>query len=62
MIIDAIAALLPRAELATVLDDLVAGTDLPAIGVAVFDGNQIIETAVAGVRRRGEEFEEVEAS
>ena len=41
-------------ELATLLDDLIAGTKLPAVGVTVFDGNQIIETAVAGVRRRGD--------
>ncbi len=41
-------------ELQTVLDDLVAGTDLPSIGVTMFDGTGIIETGVAGVRRSGD--------
>ena len=54
VIIDAIAQLLRGAELGTVLDDLIAGTVLPAVGVTVFDGNQILETAVTGVRRRGD--------
>lgn len=42
------------AELTTVLDDLIAGSDLPAVGVTVFTGSQILETAVAGVRRTGD--------
>ncbi len=41
-------------DIQELLEDLIAGTELPALGVMVFDGEQIIESAVAGVRRRGE--------
>ena len=41
-------------DLQDLLDELIARTDLPALGVTVFDGETIIETAVSGVRRRGD--------
>jgi D-alanyl-D-alanine carboxypeptidase len=41
-------------ELVTILEHAIAGTQLPALGVSVFDGNEIIETAATGVRRSGD--------
>ena len=41
------------AELAALLGEIIADTDVPAIGVSVFDGEQIVESAVTGARRRG---------
>jgi len=42
------------ADLGVELENLVASSELPAVGVAVFDADQILETAVAGLRRSGD--------
>lgn len=42
------------AELSALLEGVVAETELPAVGVTVFDSDTVIETAIAGVRRRGD--------
>ena len=52
--IDATAPLPEAGELQGLLDDLIANSDLPALGVTVFDGDEIIEAAVTGVRRSGD--------
>ncbi len=44
----------PEDELQDLLDQLVAGSDVPALGVATFDGDKVIEAAVSGVRRSGD--------
>jgi len=44
----------PGEDLGAALDAVVDTTPVPAIGVAVFDGDEIIESAVAGVRRSGD--------
>ena len=41
-------------DLAALLDELIAETGLPAIGVTSFTSDRVIETAVAGVRRTGD--------
>ena len=41
-------------DLETLLEDLIAGTELPALGVTVFDSQGVIESGVTGVRRVGD--------
>ncbi len=41
-------------ELEHLLEELTAGTELPALGVTVFNGTEIVESAVTGVRRLGD--------
>lgn len=43
-----------EANLRADLETLVAETGLPAVGVAVFDSDDMLESAVAGVRRSGD--------
>lgn len=42
-----------RSELGQLLDQLIVGTRLPAVGATVFTSDRIIESDVAGVRRVG---------
>ncbi len=44
----------PNSDLQELLEALVAGSDLPALGVTVFDGERIIEASIIGVRRSGD--------
>ncbi len=42
------------ADLQVLVDQVVDESDLPALGVTVFDGDGILESAVSGVRREGD--------